>query len=549
MGAVRMPDGSLARATGAAGNAVYRGDRLPKDLIGDYFYGEVVGRIIRRFRPVKDEGLTQMRNVYPLSEFIRSTDPLFRPVDVKTAPDGTLYIADMYRGIVQESQWSGPGTYLRSRIDQYGLDKIVRHGRIWRLTYEGMPRNTTQPHMLDETAAQLVEHLKDPNGWWRDTAQQLLVLKQDKSVVPTLKTMTADTGNQLARIHALWTLEGLGGLDAPLVRTLLKDSDPQMRIQALRASETLYKAGEKTLAADYVSMAKDKDTDVVIQSLLTLNTMKVADAKGTIQTAFDTDKTKGVQLVANTILHPELFAGAIGGLDRLAVTTFTPEEQAVMEKGQTIYKEVCFACHGDDGRGTPAPGLGTLGPPLASSPRVLGHPDYVIKALLKGLTGPINGATYPDVMVSMGQNNDEWVAAIASYVRNSFGNHATVIVPTDVARVRAAVVARKDPWPVPELESTLPHLIVPRSVVEGHGQPQSGHRGERLRHPAVDVGGAAEGRHVVPGRAAPARADLGSAVRVRHRRAREHLDRSRRSGPHRDRRRRTGTRRPGRARG
>ena len=66
-----------------------------------------------------------MQNVYPLSEFIRSTDPLFRPVDIKTAPDGTMYITDMYRGIMQESQWSGPGTYLRKRIEQYGLDKIV----------------------------------------------------------------------------------------------------------------------------------------------------------------------------------------------------------------------------------------------------------------------------------------------------------------------------------------------------------------------------------------------------------------------------------------
>jgi len=460
MGVVRMPDGSLARATGAAGNAVYRGDRLPKDLIGDYFYGEVVGRIVRRFRMVKEEGLTQMRNAYPLSEFMRSTDPLFRPVDIKTAPDGTMYIADMYRGIVQESQWSGPGTYLRKRIEQYGLDKIVRHGRVFRLTYEGMPRNTRQPHMLDETPAQLVEHLKDPNGWWRDTAQQLLVLSQDKSVVPSLKTMTADTSNQLARVHAMWTLEGLGALDPALVRTLMKDGDPQIRIQALRVSETLYKAGDKTFASDYTAMAKDKDTDVVIQALLTMNTMKVADAKAAIQTAFDSNKTKGVQLVANTILHPELFAGNVGGLDRLAATTFTPEEQAVLEKGQQIYKEVCFACHGDDGRGTPAPGLGTLGPPLASSPRVLGHPDYVVKALLHGLSGPINGATYPDVMVSMGQNNDEWVAAIATYVRNSFGNHAAPIFPTDVARVRQATAARKTPWPVPELESSLPRLIV-----------------------------------------------------------------------------------------
>jgi glucose/arabinose dehydrogenase len=153
MTAVRMPDGSLARATGAAGNDIYRGDKLPKDMVGDYFYGEVVARIVRRLRPVKEQGLTQLRNVYPFAEFIRSIDPLFRPVDVATAPDGTMYITDMYRGIIQESQWSGPGTYLRQRIDQYALDKVVKRGRIWRLTYDGMSRRTEQPRMLNETPA------------------------------------------------------------------------------------------------------------------------------------------------------------------------------------------------------------------------------------------------------------------------------------------------------------------------------------------------------------------------------------------------------------
>ena len=148
------------------------------------------------------EGLTQLQNVYPLSEFLRSTDPLFRPVDVTTAPDGTMYITDMYRGIIQESQWSGPGTYLRQRIDQYALDKVVKNGRVWRLSYDGMPRRTAAPRMLSETPAQLVSHLNDPNGWWRDTAQQLIVLTQDKSVVPALKQLARTSPDEFARIHA-----------------------------------------------------------------------------------------------------------------------------------------------------------------------------------------------------------------------------------------------------------------------------------------------------------------------------------------------------------
>src|SRR4029453_2215298 len=315
MGAVRMPDGSLAQATGAAGNDVFRGDRLPKDMIGDYFYGEVVARIVRRLRPVKTEGLTQMRNVYPLSEFIRSTDPLFRPVDMTTAPDGTMYITDMYRGIIQQATWSGRGTYLRRKIEQYQLDKVTKHGRIWRVTYEGMERDRTQPRMLNETPAQLVAHLSHANGWWRDTAQQLLVLKQDKSVVPALQKLAATRGanNQLARIHALWTLEGLGALDASFVREQMKDADPQIRIQAIRASETLYKAGDRSFAADYAAAAKDKDADVALQGMLSAKLFNLPDLKAIVEAAQAANPARGVQEIGKQTLNPALAAGGRGG--------------------------------------------------------------------------------------------------------------------------------------------------------------------------------------------------------------------------------------------
>ena len=280
----RLPDGSLILATASGGNDIYRGHRLPADLVGDLLYGEVVGRSVRRLKAVKTEGLTQVRNAYPLSEFIRSLDPLFRPTDVVTAPDGTVYISDMYRGIIEGAPWAKEGTYLRKKVEQYQLHKILGKGRVWRLTYDGMDRDRTQPRMLSETPAQLVAHLSHPNGWWRDTAQQLLVLKQDKSVVPALQQLVrtpsaagAADGSLFGRFHALWTLEGLGALDAALVREQMKDANPAMRIQAIRASETLYKAGERSLAADYKAATKDADTDVVIQAMLTLNLFKVPD--------------------------------------------------------------------------------------------------------------------------------------------------------------------------------------------------------------------------------------------------------------------------------
>jgi mono/diheme cytochrome c family protein/glucose/arabinose dehydrogenase len=455
----RMPDGSLIYATAAAGNEIYRGDRLPKDLIGDYLHGEVVARIVRRLRPVKTEGLTQLQNVYRRSEFIRSLDPLFRPVDIATGPDGTIYIADMYRGIIEGAEWAKEGTYLREKIKQYQLDKAMNRGRVWRLTYDGMPRDRTQPRMLSEAPSQLVAHLSHPNGWWRDTAQQLLVLKQDRSVAPALQTLARSSKNQLARFHALWTLEGLNALSASLTRELLADPDPQIRMQAVRASETLYKAGDRSFASDYRTLTTDKDADVVIQAMLTMNILKIAESTAAVKAVVESNKARGVQFVGGRILNPPAAAGRGGRGSAL-----TADQQALVERGGVIYAELCFSCHGEDGRGTQTPGAAagsTLAPSLAGSARINGHRDYVIKTMLHGLTGPIEGKSYPQVMPALGTNTDQWIAAISSYVRSSFGNAGTVVTPAEVARVRAAVGDRKTPWTAVELERSLPRALVP----------------------------------------------------------------------------------------
>jgi mono/diheme cytochrome c family protein len=458
----RMPDGSLKSVTASAGNDIYRGHRLPKALVGELFSGEPVARVVRQIHPENREGLTVLHNAYPGNEFIKSLDPYFRPVDITTAPDGTIYITDMYHGIIQVGNFTRPGSYLRDKIEQYQMDKVIHKGRIWRLVYDGVKpdrsdrlrRDPIAPRMHDETAAQLVRHLSHPNGWWRDTAQQLLVLRQNKSVVPALRRIVQTSPNLLARFHALWTLEGLGALDATLARQQLEDREPRMRIQAIRASETLYKAGDRSFARDYAALTKDPSVDVVIQAMLTLNRWKVPDAAATIKSAMEANPARGVQVVATTMLTPP--AGRGGGRGG----PITADQQTLLERGASIYNEVCFACHAPDGMGTPKPELRTtMAPPLAGSPRVNGHRDYVIKAVLHGLTGPLDGRTYADVMMPQGFNNDEWIAAIASYVRRSFGNAAGFVTPADVARVRAANAARKEMWTVPELLSSLPALL------------------------------------------------------------------------------------------
>src|SRR3982751_3976780 len=139
IGRTRLPAQNLNHFTAATGPAIVRGHRLPADLKGNLLFTEPVGRLIRRAAIDSVEGLTMLRNVYPGAEFITSNDQLFRPVNISNAPDGTVYVADMYHGIIQELQWSGPGSYLRAKIEQYQLDKVAQHGRIWRLRYDGRP--------------------------------------------------------------------------------------------------------------------------------------------------------------------------------------------------------------------------------------------------------------------------------------------------------------------------------------------------------------------------------------------------------------------------
>jgi mono/diheme cytochrome c family protein len=473
IGRIRMPAQNLNHFTAATGPAIVRGDRLPADLKGDLLFTEPVGRLIRRAKVVNVEGLTELRNAYPGSEFITSADQLFRPVNISNAPDGTVYIADMYHGIIQEREWSGPGSYLRSKIEQYQLDKVAAHGRIWRLRYDGRaavaatPTNMGQPaipaveptfappRMYGETPAQLVAHLASPNGWWRDMAQRLIVLKQDRAAVPALQQMARGT-DLLARVHALWTLEGLNALDAPLVRTLMKDESPRLRVQAIRASESLYKAGDRTFDADYRAMTKDADPNVVIQAMLTTNLLKLADAADVIKAAKASSRAKGVALVADHLLVPPPAAGPRPG-------TLSPEETKLLESGGDVFSAVCSSCHGMDGLGKPleggAPGA-MMAPPLAGSARVQGHRDYVIKVLLGGLAGPLDGRTYVDVMAPLGNaSSDEWVAGVASFVRSSFGNSGGLVTPADVARVRASMKARRTPWTVGELEASLPRPL------------------------------------------------------------------------------------------
>lgn len=129
---MRPEDNTLNRFTGVSGQEVYLGDKMP-NAYGDLFIPEPVGRLIRRAKVNHKDGKITLENAYDQAEFLASTDPLFRPVFTATGPDGSLYVADMYRGIIQEGTWVGKGSYLRGIVDERGYDKFYQRGRIYRV--------------------------------------------------------------------------------------------------------------------------------------------------------------------------------------------------------------------------------------------------------------------------------------------------------------------------------------------------------------------------------------------------------------------------------
>jgi mono/diheme cytochrome c family protein len=126
-------------------------------------------------------------------------------------------------------------------------------------------------------------------------------------------------------------------------------------------------------------------------------------------------------------------------------------------RGQAIYQSLCQHCHAADGRGTPRPDAPAqlMAPSLADSTRVAGHPDYLVNVLLYGLSGPIDGQEYQEVMIPLSANPDEWIADVATYVRKQFAQADAPVRPADVGRVRA-VMGKRGHWTVPELMAHLP---------------------------------------------------------------------------------------------
>ncbi len=268
-------DGRLRTFTIACGPSIYRGDQFPAAFYGGAVIPEAGGNLVRFDLLASDGVHLAARNAFDQREWIASTDERFRPVCSRTGPDGAVYICDMYRGIIEHVIFMMP--YLRNQILLRGLEKPYDGGRIYRIMHEGKPLGPA-PRMSSATSPQLVKWLSHPNGWWRDTAQRLLVERKAVDMTEPMRKLAATVGNRLGRLHALWTLEGIGRLDWPTVKAAMAADDAMVRATAIRLSERFRDPADRTAIFDQINQCfADKRPMVQLQMLLTLGEIRESE--------------------------------------------------------------------------------------------------------------------------------------------------------------------------------------------------------------------------------------------------------------------------------
>ncbi|MBM70462.1 MAG: cytochrome c, class I [Haliea sp.] len=271
------PDGRLHKATGVSGLAVYRGDQFGPEYANDVFVPEVAANVVAHLR-IREEGINLRAEhvLYPDEqwgerEFLGSTDERFRPVDAMNGPDGNLYIIDMYRGIVQDTQYLTDE--LREQILHRKLDKPLGMGRIWRIVRSDRAAASSVPDFAAASGEELVELLASGNGWVRETAQRLL-LARDEPLAAALSRVVRGNDSRAA-IHALWALAGREELQRDLVLEVVQGQDPWRQVQALRAGSELLSAEDMLALAGSLAQAPER---VQMQLALALGRYAERDA-------------------------------------------------------------------------------------------------------------------------------------------------------------------------------------------------------------------------------------------------------------------------------
>ena len=261
--------------TAASGQTIYQGTQFPEAFRGNHFSVDNAQNMIHRclLTPTDVSYTARRPQEDEQTEFLTSPEQWFRPVNLRTGPEGAMYVVDMYRDIIED--YSAIPRYLQ-QLYVKSLIAGAKYGRIWRIVADGASP-TSPPNLAQTTTRDLVAHLSNANYWWRSTAQRLLVQRGDHSVLKPLELLIRKGPTAQSRLHGLYTLDGLDALTPATVEDALKDSHFAVRMHALRLADR-WLDEESILRGRVVGMVNDKHPRVLLQLALTLGESKRDDA-------------------------------------------------------------------------------------------------------------------------------------------------------------------------------------------------------------------------------------------------------------------------------
>lgn len=467
----------LVNFTAACGPLIYRGDLFGRSYYGNAFVPEPSANLIKR-NILQQNGLViNGQQAYKGKEFLASTDERFRPVNCYNAPDGAMYVLDMYRGIIQHKTFLTD--YLKKEIKDRELTKPLSCGRIYRIVPKG---KKAVPFKFPTEPAQLIRLYEHPNGWVRDKAQEIIIDKGITNPAMDFLQHILEEKDPVAIAHAIRTLSEFSKLSAGQLLSLLQRPGPQIRQQALSAIPTILSHNNYKTFLPVLQQLLQSDSlsaPIIVFLANDIRRFDVAAAESLLQTAVK--NYPGNKYVADAVLsnlqgreteflktlnaiHTDTTLVIHRQLKKLLVDIDQSRNAAGMRElakkypeGIAIYKSICQTCHGSDGNG-----LQSLAPPLSRSEWVTGSKEKLASIVLYGMTGPVqvNDKLYkaPEIigeMPGIGNNHeltDEDIAQLLSFIRNAWSNKADAVKPTDVEKVRRKYEGRQKAFTMEELQ-------------------------------------------------------------------------------------------------
>ncbi|MEQ1692284.1 MAG: c-type cytochrome, partial [Gemmatimonas sp.] len=376
-------------------------DRYPAAMRRSVFVTESAGNLVGQFIVENANGApSSARRALDSTDFLTSTDERFRPVNLASAPDGTMYVVDMYRGIIQHRTYITD--YLEEKIRERGLEQPVGFGRIYRVVYDSSGRGPA-PGLSAVSSTQLVSTLAHPNGWWRTTAQRLLVERHDTVSAQALRALLGHADDRV-RLHALWTLDGLGVVDPATLLVALDDGSAHVRTAALRVAEPYLARGDTAVLSAIGALIPDSALSVRRQLAASLVVFPETERFAAANALLDAGVT---DVVSAELVARATGPRAVAALARMMarVTTDVGSDSAVVE--------ALAAQIGRAPRGTAVERVLAW---VSDGSRSLSQRIALMTGLTRGATesrAPLKMATRPDALLAMARARDTVVATAA----------------------------------------------------------------------------------------------------------------------------------------